>query len=183
MINIFNQKVKFQMMDKFIRKRSLKRTQSEMFNPIAMSTPAPRRLSSITKNKRLSQLSGISQLSTDSISDWSILTDKSNRSRISSVSQNLRFTKNRMTKKLKTAKTRFRSKMQNKCSKTHIEEIPVPHWPANKSFDKEKSQRIVSKREDLTFEEYDMVVWEASPEKKKRRKIFDLFKKSKKTSK
>ena len=169
-----------------MKKRGLKRTKSEMVcqfsytEPIAMSTPIPRRLSAVPSKKRLSQVSGVSQIANDSISDWSILTDQSNRSRLSSVSQNIRSTRHRMAKKVQLARRKFRAKLQNKISKTHIEELAVPNWPANQDFDAEKCQRIVSCREDLVFEEYDMVVWEASPEKKKRKKLLDFFKISKK---
>ena len=61
-------------------------------------------------------------------------------------------------------------------SKTTIEEIN-PDYPTDDMFSGHICSRIVSVNELPSFEEYDFVVWNVSPEKKKG-KFFEFFKRS-----
>jgi len=157
------------------RSKSVRVIQSEF--EFKMSTPKPRRLSSLME-QRESQ----SQLSVESLNDWSMISGNSDKSYTSMIENSLKRVKSsrkKFLKKMKISKSQVREKVWNRISSTQIQEIG-PDYPTGE-FNSQLSTRIISSNELPSFEDYDFVVWNISPEKKKKRKFIDFFKRKSET--
>ena len=140
------------------------------------STPKPRRLSDVFEGRKSLSQKSLSGLSIESLNDWSIVS--SGRSRTSILENSLKrakTTRKKIRQKLKLSRNNLHEKVLNRMSKTTIEEINPDY--STDMFNGQICSRIVSVNELPSFEEYDFVVWNVSPEKKKR-KFFEFFKRS-----
>ena len=133
---------------------------------LRFSTPNPARNPKMLK-RRISCISAFSTCTDQFGNDLSIASSTASRtSTISQFGLSLKARQKELTKRLKRGR-----KKRRKLAKTDIVEYEHEHVydavprEENKS---ESSSRIVREKEDLLFEEYDLVVWEATPEKKKK---------------
>ena len=146
-----------------------------------MSTPKANRPNLIrSKPSRRSCISRISAISVESLDDWSVIS--STKSRISLVDKSLkrvRRARRTVTKRLKLSSSfvEMMRKSTSKLSESDFKEVS-PNYPSGGSFNGTQFSRIVSEREIQLFDDYDLVVWEATPEKKSKKKNFlNMFRK------
>ena len=144
-----------------------------------MSTPKANRENLVRSSRRRSCMSTFSAISAESLEDWSVLSSKSKMSVVDKSLKRVRRTRRTLVKKLKLSTSTMETirTSTSKLSENDFTEVS-PSYPSDKSFNGSQFSRIISEREISHFDDYDLVVWEASPEKESAKKKFlNVFRK------
>ena len=143
-----------------------------------MSTPKANRDNFVrSKGRRRSCMSTVSAISVESLDNWSVISFGKRKTSV--VDKSLKRVRRSVAKKLRLS-TSIMEKMRtstSKLCKNDFTEVSSS-YPSDKSFNGSQTSRIISEREIPLFDDYDLVVWEATPEKKsKKKKFFNVLRK------
>ena len=164
------------------RSKSIRAVQSDLH--FTISTPKQERAGNPDRRNSLMPQWGKRSESIESLNNWSVISSVGSRTSVLENSlKRVRSARKNIVKKLKLSKTHLRHRVMNKLSKTQVEEVSEDQSMVEDGLnwvtDGHHTSRIVSVKELASFEEYDFVVWNVTPEKKKSRRsqaFFELFK-------